>query len=807
MVTPVSHTEQGSDLKQAFLRHLPERIGAIEENWRSLSHDGWDQSKLTQLLQRIQDLAGSAGKFGLIQVSESVFSLELYFKAFIDGGAQHASAQQMEEVNGLIKSLKAVAKEEEPPHADALLRSHDQIPRIFYLRFNDMIAPGLNAALEAAHCSVLAFHRCDDLLREFAAQPPAAIVIDAQMLPQIKPITDAISQISEKGSPPPPLTIISNSSSLDIRLAAMRSGAEAFFVTPIDASAVAARIKQLATPKEHGRFRIMVVDDDPSQANFAATILRKADMETCVVNNPMQVLNSMDTFRPDLILMDLYMPEVDGIELTSIIREQNEFVGIPIIFVSGEQDTDKQLDALSVGGDDFIAKPIRPRYLITTIKNRVQRAHALRHQPSNQSHRDAITGLFNRRHFFERLDKAVTSNTTLPSSQGVLYAKLDATETIQKQIGIGQSDALLAEMGTIIAESTEPQDVAARIDESGFAILAKRPLDKNLLQMATDLLQAVAEHTFSIEPSTSPLTLSIGVCFFNAAPDDASGLVSRASKAWAIASEEGGNRVHVYQTPAVESTDFASGPSDTLALLKEALASDAFQVLFQPFVNLRDKESENYEMMLRLRTDEGDLISATDFLPLAKSANLLLDVDRCASRQALRVMHERRQAGHAIKLLITQSAQTLTDDTAITWLRNELRSRLLVGTGLILEFNLVDAASNLKRTKAFIDQIHELGVCICLARFGHNDASYKVLQYLGADYIKIIEKLLIADNKIITNLVQRAHELGTQVIVPRVDDPRLISHPWLSGADFVQGNTIQHPREKPDYDFSEQLTH
>lgn len=804
MLTPTSGAEQGSDLKQAFLQHLPERIGAIEENWNSLSREGWDHLKLTRLFQRIQDLAGSAGKFGLVQVSESVFSLELYFKTFIDSG-NHPSQEQIEEVNGLIKSLKAVVDDENRQPGDALFRPRDQRPRVFYLRLNDAVVPSLNTALEALQCIVFPFHRIDDLLAEFATEKPAAIVADARLLPHIKPLTEMIAHAGKEDGVAPPLTIISNSSSLDTRLNAMRAGAEAFFVTPIEATVVAARIKQLATPKTHGSFRILIVDDDPSQADFAAAILRKADMETCTVNNPMQVLNTMDVFRPDLILMDLYMPEADGMELTSIIREQNEFIGIPIIFVSGEQDTDKQLDALSVGGDDFIAKPIRPRHLITTIKNRVQRARAMQGQTSHQSRRDPVTGLFNRRHFFERLDKAVTSNLEQTLSQGVLYIELDQQATIQAEIGIGQTDALLAEIGAIIAETTEPQDVAARIGDNCFAILAKRPLDKNLRQMAEELLHSVAQRHFRIDALNKQPTLSIGLCFIDIAPDDAAGLMSRATKACAMAREQGGNSIQIHQAAAMETDASAAEPPDTLALLQEALDSNAFQVLFQPFVNLHDQESESYEMMLRLRTEEGDLLSSAEFLPIAKSAGLLRDIDRCATLQALQVKDEKRQAGVEVRLLIAQTAQTLVDSNAIDWLRDELRGRLLVGTGLILEFNLVDVAGNLKAAKGFIDQLHKMGIAVCLARFGHNDASYKVLQYLGADYVKVVEKLLKADHKIIATLVQRIHELKAQVIVPRVDDPKLIGQQWLSGADFVQGNAIQHPREKPDYDFSEQL--
>ncbi len=801
MLSHRASQERDSDQKQAYLRHLPERIGAIEENWSSLYNESWNQAKLTRLFQRIQDLAGSAGKFGLIQVSESVYSLEQYFKDIIHT-EQRPSPKQSKEVGALIKSLKAVVGHARQPDTGTIPHPNGNNSRLYYLRLNDSVAPGLGGALESLNCTLLQFQSVDDLLKAIDGQAPDALIIDAQMLNTAGALKIKLRQIkADKGSSPP-MTVISSSSNLDIRLHAMRSGAAAFFVAPLDIPPVAARIKQLATPIIRKSFRVMIVDDDPTQADFAAAILRKADMETCTVTEPLQVLKTMDVFRPDLILMDLYMPDADGMELTSIIREQNEFVGIPIVFVSGEQDMDKQLDALSVGGDDFIAKPIRPRHLMSTIKNRVQRARALQHQYPAQSARDPVTGLFNRRHFFERLDNTVASDTPHPTARGVLYASLDHKESIQQQIGIGQTDALLAEIGSLLASVTEPQDVCARIEDNGFAIMAKRPLNENLQDLAQSLAFAVAGQRFESAQHVNQPTLSIGICYFEAAPDDASGLVGRAHKACTQAAQDGGNHITVYGIVHLDgqTSDARRNP---LALVREALHEDSFQVLFQPFIELHNKGSENYQMILRLRTEEGDQLGPLEFMPPAQKAGLAMDIDRWLTSRALDVLDERRQSGTIVRLLINQSVESFNDEDYLEWLRDALRKRLLVGTGLILEFSLVDVAVDLKRARAMIKDLKSMGVAVCLARFGHNDASYKISHYLGAEYIKVAEKLLVVDANITALLIKRMHQIGCKVIVPRVDDARLIGQQWLSGADFVQGNAIQRPLESPAYDFSE----
>src|SRR3546814_10115016 len=97
-------------------------------------------------------------------------------------------------------------------------------------------------------------------------------------------------------------------------------------------------------------------------------------MDARVVEDPLAVLDTLHTFKPDLILMDLYMPRCNGMELTTLIREQPEFLHTPIVFLSGESDQEVQFEVIDAGADDFLAKPVRPRHLIAAVQNRVQRA-------------------------------------------------------------------------------------------------------------------------------------------------------------------------------------------------------------------------------------------------------------------------------------------------------------------------------------------------------------------------------------------------------------------------------------------------
>ena len=125
-------------------------------------------------------------------------------------------------------------------------------------------------------------------------------------------------------------------------------------------------------------FRVLVVEDDRSQALFAQSVLHGAGIEAVVEHDPHAVLGRLPEVKPDLILMDLHLRELDGIALTQRIREQPHLQLLPIVFLSGDPDPERQYEVLAIGADDFLTKPIRPRHLIAAVSNRIARARLIR---------------------------------------------------------------------------------------------------------------------------------------------------------------------------------------------------------------------------------------------------------------------------------------------------------------------------------------------------------------------------------------------------------------------------------------------
>ncbi|HEX5327322.1 MAG TPA: response regulator, partial [Acetobacteraceae bacterium] len=123
--------------------------------------------------------------------------------------------------------------------------------------------------------------------------------------------------------------------------------------------------------------RAMIIDDNRSEAMFCESVLRHAGVETRLYTDAQKALAEFAEFRPEVVLLDLYMPDMDGLSLVAALRAQPDSASTSIVFLSGDQDSETRFQALAAGGDDFLTKPILPRHLVAAVLTRGRRARQL----------------------------------------------------------------------------------------------------------------------------------------------------------------------------------------------------------------------------------------------------------------------------------------------------------------------------------------------------------------------------------------------------------------------------------------------
>lgn len=786
--------------REGFLRQLPQRMAAIEENWSDLKNQAWSTSTLEKLYGRVREVSEASSRFGLRQLNENVFSVEVYLSSFV-GVEEKPGDDQVEAIEGLLRNLRSAANSCTEGSTQGAAGKGQTV----YLLGNESetVVTELSQAFKSLGTPATMFSDTDELTGAMDHELPVAVVVSTTMLPKMSSLTAELVRLKSQTSLTIPLIFVSTSSTLQLRVDAIRAGSDAYFVAPFDADEVALQIIQSTSPLSKQPYRIMVVEDDPTQAEFAASILRKADMEVTSITEPMRVLDVLRSFKPDLILMDIYMPEINGLELTTIIREYNEFVGIPIVFLSGEQNADKQLDALSVGGDDFVAKPIRPKHLLAVVKNRVRRSRRMRSALGESTAHDRLTGLLTRQRFIEQVARAVEADPMHAQPAGVLVLSPDGVQQLQQSLGMGGLDHLMSELAEAIRGPLEDNDAAARLDDQQIGILVKRSSNNQINDLAVRLLEQVDSLRFSPKGEPIELSIGIGVCLFDENLDDASGLVNRAGAALQKAQQQGPRQTHIHTFADEVDGDLVTKEDDLTATIRHCLVNDGFVVRYQPMLDLQTRGSENYEVLLRMPAPSGDLLHERNIREPADKAGLAGDIDRWLLERAIAILKQRREYGRQTHIFVHQSASSLIDSNHPAWLLGRLRSQQMVGTGLVLDFRVADLSQDIKAAQQNIAALRDFDVEVSLSRFPEKPAAFKVLRFVRASYISVAPRLLKADRSIISDVINQSHKIGAKVIVPNIDDPRSIDLHWSSGADYLQGNFIQRPLDNMDYDFSQ----
>jgi len=277
----------------------------------------------------------------------------------------------------------------------------------------------------------------------------------------------AIREVQQGRDEPVPVMFISALDDVAARLEAVRVGGLAFFSKPVSIGVLVDRLDELTSTIPPQPYRVLIVDDSTSLADYHAALLGEVGMVVKVVDQPLEVMGPLREFSPDLILMDIYMPECSGLELAKVIRQLEAFVSIPIVFLSSEIDLDKQLSAMSLGGDDFLTKPIRPEHLISSVTSRIQRSRLLR----SFMVRDSLTGLFNHSTIKDHLEWEVARAKREKTPLAYAMVDIDHFKQVNDIYGHPVGDRVIKSLSRLLKQRLRETDVIGRYGGEEFAVV------------------------------------------------------------------------------------------------------------------------------------------------------------------------------------------------------------------------------------------------------------------------------------------------------------------------------------------------
>ncbi|OUS40213.1 hypothetical protein A9R00_07175, partial [Oleispira antarctica] len=265
-----------------------------------------------------------------------------------------------------------------------------------------------------------------------------------------------------------PLLFISEDNSIDARLKAVQAGGQAFIVKPVDYTQLLQAIDSLTERQLVQKYRVLIVDDQKSLSDYYASILEAAGFEVLTVNNPQhELMPALTDFVPDLILLDLYMPYCNGQDLAGIIRQMDNLLSVPLVFLSAEASSDLQLRAMSTGADAFLTKPVSPDDLSLTVQSRIKRGRAVHDLVT----KDPLSGLLNRRECIRRLDEEISRSRRTGTQLSVAMLDLDHFKNINDTLGHPIGDWVIKFFSRSMQKIFRDSDIIGRYGGEEFLVI------------------------------------------------------------------------------------------------------------------------------------------------------------------------------------------------------------------------------------------------------------------------------------------------------------------------------------------------
>jgi len=850
---------------QRAREELRERCIALVRRWQPLAQSGWDHAAARKLGDEIDQIADTSERLGLDAVNGSALELAAYLCSFVDDRLE-PNPRDLDRLADMVNRLGAVltdlsatataaihelpsARSGAPPETTAEaaeaapipaptvteapaaavappepaaaaavgqaateapqeLTRPTRLPRaVCLVGFAASSVPGLAASLTERGYDVREFAESEALLGFLGSAVPGALLIDARKLRIMSRVAVLYASHGLADERRPAVIAISPDGDLGHRLLAMRAGASALFSAPVDSLRVVGKLDELLAQGDQPEWRVLLVDQNRAQAADAARCLVERGMIARLAGNGQAALAALGEFRPDVIVIDCDLPDVRGIELIQLIRQQPEHAAVPIILAADAQGFGQRFDAIAAGGDEFLLKPVKARHLINAVHARAQRAHWLREVIGTPGGRDSRTGLFSRTTLIEKVEATLGDR-----SAALIYIALDHAPLLREQIGLAGLAALDGHIGNVMRSQLDELDLPAQYqDFHYFALLHRR--SRGEVTASAERIRAVLNgQPWQFNGRSYTLSASVGMALLAGESVSVDTVVTNAQAAQLAAAHLGGNRVLWF-----EAKEAALLPIDPLlavrAVLSRPLTPEQTQFEFQPIVPLAGKLNGQYELGFKVKSTQhpGTTVAYADLAPVAAESNQIATLDRWLLQHALEVREEQLKRGRQLRLFVPQAVTSALEPELVWWLERELKARRLSGTGLTLELAcsaLIDAGV---RGGERLKLLHQHGIRFCLVDYGRDWAAVHALKNLDVDFVRLSPVLVseLGNAKSISDtllaLVRKAHGAGAAVIAPEVDSMQRAHVLLRLGVDYGIGPAFARPQPLPDFDFNRPL--
>ncbi|MEC4815286.1 MAG: EAL domain-containing protein [Scytonema sp. PMC 1069.18] len=583
---------------------------------------------------------------------------------------------------------------------------------------------------------------------------------------------------------------------------------------------------------------ILIIDDTADNLRILSSILTKQGYGVRKALNWQMALTACQAVLPDLILLDILMPEVNGYEVCQRLKALEQTAEVPVIFISALDDVLDKVRAFSVGGIDYITKPFELEEVVARVQNQlalraakleivklnaelelrvkertwklemaldkvqmeVQERKQLQNKLLEMALHDSLTGLPNRVLFIKKLEHALQRAKLDPDyGFAVLFLDCDRFKVVNDSLGHLVGDELLGAIARRLQASLRHEDTLSRFGGDEFAILLENLTDSSMaVSVAKDILQQLS-NAFQLSRHEVFINASIGILLGNSNYKEPEYLLRDADTAMYRAKELGKARYHVFD-PIMheEAIQLLQLEND----LRRAVERQEFSVCYQPIVSLQTGKIAGFEALVRWEHPERGLVSPTVFIPIAEEIGLVSAIDTWVIRSAchqLCIWQDYHNTENLLTMNVNLSARSISQPNIVASIDQILNETHLNPATLQLEITESVIMENTDTIRIIIQQVKERNIKLIMDDFGTGYSSLSYLHSFPFNALKIDKSFVkrMQENQenmgLVPAMISIAHSMGMQVIAEGVEVNEQLKLLRSLNCDYAQGYLFSKP--------------
>jgi len=401
---------------------------------------------------------------------------------------------------------------------------------------------------------------------------------------------------------------------------------------------------------------------------------------------------------------------------------------------------------------------------------------------------DQVTQLLNRNTFSDILEQQIAGQNHSSKIDAVFYIEADKLRELRAELGISGWDAFMVDFSRVLKSCIDERDIAARIDDNGFALMVSRENKSQLVNLGERIVTQVEKQISELAKYSSSVTCSIGIALMGSSVKNADVAINNARDAFLQASVQS-NCVKLFK-PQMKSTPATGGDQQWVERINYAMDNQEIYSVQQSIINLEGESETLFENKTFLREDNKSL-SAEEFLPIAERNDLGSRIDRHVVQGLMSVM-----AGTGDQHIISLSANSLMDFSFPSWVSHQLEEIDVQGSQLIFQFSVEAVAANIKMAKRLVTELKTMGCRFALSSFDDKPNTCALLDQLDVSMVKLRPGLTadLSSNsthqEIVRNVVLAAETRQVSVIADDIHDAADLAVLWQCGVKLVAGDLL-----------------